>query len=275
MIVPCSIVKPVTLKKGGKLVMKFDTETFDDVAENYENFNDKPLIAIITNHDGEFIKEPCSTENMEGLKDGGKLILGFDSKGMGSINKNYRKFRGKPIILDLRIDADKQREILSQISPEQRKMCFAIFKDIGVYVGDYNVESVKEQQKANFLQTFPNHDTFSLSNCKRELANEFITFLVAFCFIQGIPLRQSPREAFDSVDTYLYLCLRYEKCAICGKPSETHHWNAIGMGRDRRKYDDSDHRKIALCREHHTEVETIGRDTFAEKHHIYGVKFAA
>ena len=58
---------------------------------------------------------------------------------------------------------------------------------------------------------------------------------------------------------------------MCGQDGEEHHWDAIGMGRDRRKIDDSDLRKIRLCRVLHTEVETIGRDTFENKYHVYGV----
>lgn len=66
-----------------------------------------------------------------------------------------------------------------------------------------------------------------------------------------------------------------EYCEITGyqKPAEIHHWDAIGMGRDRKKVDDSKHRKIALCREHHTEAHAIGRDTFGDKHHVYGILF--
>ncbi|MHB8171232.1 MAG: putative HNHc nuclease [Thermincolia bacterium] len=49
--------------------------------------------------------------------------------------------------------------------------------------------------------------------------------------------------------------------------------DVIGMGRDRREYDDSKHEKIALCREHHTEAHTIGWKTFAGKYHVIGLVF--
>ena len=45
------------------------------------------------------------------------------------------------------------------------------------------------------------------------------------------------------------------------------------MGRDRKKVDDSDLRKMQLCRKHHVEIEAIGRDTFEIKHHVYGVLY--
>jgi hypothetical protein len=273
MILPCTIAKLSTLKNGGKAVFRFTDDVYDTVSEYYGNFRDKPLQMTMANSDGEAVKVPCNIDNMESLTKGGKLIVAFGDDVIDQVTKEYRKFRGVPLNLELQIDADKQREILSQISGEQRKMCFAIFKDIGVHTGDYNVESVKEQQKANFLRTFSHHEAFSLSNCKRELANEFITFLVTFCFIQGIPLRQSPREAFSEVEVYLYLCLKHKKCCITGKPGEVHHVSSIGMGRDRRHYDDSKHLKICLSREMHTEAHTIGWDTFAEKYHVIGVIF--
>lgn len=83
----------------------------------------------------------------------------------------------------------------------------------------------------------------------------------------------SPKEAFDDIERYIRLSLEKRFCAVCGaiEGVEVHHWDAIGMGRDRTHYNDSNHRKICLCRGHHTEAETIGRDTFADKYHVYGV----
>ena len=48
--------------------------------------------------------------------------------------------------------------------------------------------------------------------------------------------------------------------------------NTLQVGNDRNKVDDSDKRKIALCREHHQEAHSMGWDSFKEKYHVEGVK---
>lgn len=65
--------------------------------------------------------------------------------------------------------------------------------------------------------------------------------------------------------------IKYKICCICGRKGEMHHYNAIGMGRNRSKIDDKDLRKMQLSRIHHTKIETIGRDSFEKKYHVYGV----
>jgi hypothetical protein len=49
--------------------------------------------------------------------------------------------------------------------------------------------------------------------------------------------------------------------------------DAIGMGRDRKTYDDSGHKKISLCRVCHSEAHTIGWETFSNKYVVVGVVF--
>lgn len=67
--------------------------------------------------------------------------------------------------------------------------------------------------------------------------------------------------------------MKLKKCAICGREGEIHHVDTIGMGNDRRKVDDSDYRKICLCRQHHTEAHNIGMTEFESKYKVYGIKF--
>lgn len=73
-------------------------------------------------------------------------------------------------------------------------------------------------------------------------------------------------------DSFYRECLYERYCAVCGQPrADVHHWDPLGSGRNRRKYDDSGHRKIALCRAHHSEVHNIGRETFAGKYKVRGI----
>jgi hypothetical protein len=45
------------------------------------------------------------------------------------------------------------------------------------------------------------------------------------------------------------------------------------MGRDRREIDDSQSKKMCLCRKHHGEAHNIGNDLFEKKYHVYGIKY--
>ncbi|WP_231701776.1 putative HNHc nuclease [Crassaminicella thermophila] len=61
-----------------------------------------------------------------------------------------------------------------------------------------------------------------------------------FVFRWNIPLLDHGLNRTDDIGKYLWQCLKIQKCAICGKKeAEIHHWDAIGRGIDRKKYDDS------------------------------------
>ena len=65
----------------------------------------------------------------------------------------------------------------------------------------------------------------------------------------------------------------YTRCSICGRKGKVHHWDAIGMGNDRKHYDDSTNRKICLCREHHTLAHSYGRERVMQVYHVFGVYY--
>jgi hypothetical protein len=77
-------------------------------------------------------------------------------------------------------------------------------------------------------------------------------------------------EYVDDIDDYVYACLINKKCPICGKKADLHHYENIGMGRNRDTIIHEGMEVISLCREHHTEAHTIGRDSFFKKYHIDG-----
>lgn len=214
---------------------------------------------------------PCEIASLNTLKKGMKIVLNINDKETPKVMKDIYNFMDKPITVELLVDADKTRELMKLITPEQRKKIYAILKDMASYLGD-TTDNVKDTMKNGFIQA-SQYEDFSLSNCSKECAGDFIEYLIRICFQMGIPLSESPIDGFNDVDKYLELCLREKKCCICGRPGEVHHWDAIGMGRDRRHYDDEKNRKMCLCRGHHTEIETIGRDAFEDKYHVHGIIF--
>lgn len=159
------------------------------------------------------------------------------------------------------------------ITPEQRKKAYATIKDISEYTGDLP-EVTKEWLKYLMIAR-TGCRYFSLSDCSVDIARQYINTLLDYALENGVILAESGIDRTDDINAYLYSCIRQRKCAICGRNGEIHHWDAIGMGRDRRQIDDSRHRKVCLCREHHTEAHTIGRERFEEKYHVYGIVLGA
>nr|DAY64600.1 MAG TPA: Putative HNHc nuclease [Caudoviricetes sp.] len=157
------------------------------------------------------------------------------------------------------------------ISAEQRKKAYATIRDIADFTG-YTPEEMKERLKLeHIIRT--GCDEFSLSNCTMDTAREFINTMLDLALEMGVPLMDFGSNRTDDIDHYLWACLKNRKCAICGRPGEIHHSDAIGMGNDRTEVDDSNHKKICLCRIHHTEAHTVGMEVFEERYRVYGIKF--
>lgn len=162
------------------------------------------------------------------------------------------------------------------LSPEQRKKIFALINDISLW--NYDDADINRFWLTQYFCIEKGIEPFSLSPKKPNvadmtLAKEFVNYLIEFCFINDIATLDNMMHYTDDINTYLYLCIKHKKCAICQDKGEIHHSDAIGMGRNRRTVDDSFLKKICLCRKHHTEAHTIGRDTFFRKYHVYGIKY--
>lgn len=157
------------------------------------------------------------------------------------------------------------------ITSEQRKRIYATLNDIADELG-YSREDCKNLFKRLFQESYRIEEDISFKDCTKYIASDFIDFLLEFCYYHGIALKEEfgINRAYN-VTHYLQLCLKYKKCCICGCDAEKHHEDAIGMGNNRNKVDDSKKRKMALCRIHHTERHTIGETAFCEKYHVYGI----
>lgn len=160
------------------------------------------------------------------------------------------------------------------ISAEQRKKAYATIADISKYTGD-NPEWMKEYLKSLHMAR-TGCDEFSLSSKSQQSATmdearEFINTIMDFAIEHGVILDDLGINRTDDINRYIYCCIKHKKCAVCGRNGEIHHWDAIGMGNDRTEIDDSQKRKICLCRVHHTECHTIGNAEFEKKHKVYGI----
>lgn len=156
------------------------------------------------------------------------------------------------------------------LSERQRKSCYAMLREIAVWSG-YEPDEIKDMMKFNFISSLvEDMQQFSLSNAPMSLVAAFQTFLARFIVSHDVPTRRPMLEYVDDVQDYVYSCLIAKKCPVCGKPAELHHIDAVGMGRDRTEIIHEGLEVISLCREHHTEMHTIGKADFFKKYHING-----
>lgn len=191
-------------------------------------------------------------------KDGTDLVVSVPDLKLGDMFQR-KKIRNA----EIRFDDGRH------ISAEQRKKAYATIRDISDWTG-YLPEEMKEILKyQHMMRTGDSY--FSLSNCSMDTAREFINTILEFAIENGIPLSDNAIERTDDIGRYLYYCLLHKKCAICGKDGEIHHEDAIGMGNDRTKVDDSSYKKICLCREHHTLAHSLGVIRFREMYKVYGI----
>ena len=155
------------------------------------------------------------------------------------------------------------------ISIEQRKKAYATIRDIADYTG-YLPEEQKEWLKYLYIQK-TGDDYISLSDCSMDQAREFINVILEYAIESGIQLSEQAINRTDDIGKYLYFCIKHKKCAICGQAGEIHHEDAIGMGNDRKTLDDSNYKKICLCRKHHTLAHQMGVDRFTKMYKVYGI----
>ena len=69
---------------------------------------------------------------------------------------------------------------------------------------------------------------------------------------------------------YLQYLREQEHCSLCYKetPTEPHHIDQIGMGRDRKKPLRRHYTAIPVCRHCHTEYHNLGKKMYSIKHQV-------
>lgn len=184
------------------------------------------------------------------------------------------------------------------ITPEQRRKIFALVHDITGYISgvtDRNeirftlsamqvlyLMDATDEESVRFALTdnycrLQGVDLFSLStkneNCaSRELASDFIDWLVNLCVENAIPCMDTLLNRCEDVERYVYACVANRRCAICGKKADIHEVEAVGMGRNRSKIGHVGQLVEPLCRGHHQEAGEIGQKSFDELYHLSPIR---
>ncbi|MDV8931167.1 putative HNHc nuclease [Leuconostoc citreum] len=199
-------------------------------------------------------------------KAGNEILFRFrDEESANQFLSTFQLF--KQTLVEIQVRDDRE------ISAQQRKFIYALFRDISNWSGDLT-EYVKQLFKMWFEQ-WKDLDEFSLRDVEKSVAAGLITFMLDFVAEHNVPLSFKPLDALEPEDVahFEYACLMNKCCVICGKkPSDLHHLDTIGQGVDRRKTNHLKHRAVQLCRIHHNEAHTLGIETFLSKYHINGIK---
>ena len=159
-----------------------------------------------------------------------------------------------------------------KLSDKQRRTCYALLRAISDYTGQ-GVESTKEYMKLRFLvedleQT--NAKIFSLATASMSLVCAYQRYLVRFILDFDIPCNFPLLDFVDDVADFIYYSLVTKKCCICGAPTDLHHIDRVGMGRNRHDIIHEGLEVLPLCREHHTEAHTMPDEAFFNMYHIPG-----
>ena len=156
------------------------------------------------------------------------------------------------------------------ISAEQRRKAWALMTEIAAYQGQDKEDVYREQSAAFSIKNFESLQghLFHLSTATVSEARAFITLLIEIIIEYGIPTKEPLYGLCDDLPRYMYACLINKKCAVCGKKAELHHYERVGMGRNRNEINHIGMLAEAVCREHHREIDTIGQKAFDEKYHL-------
>lgn len=174
------------------------------------------------------------------------------------------------------MNAEIRFDDMRHISAKQRKKIYALIKDITVWYGNmyaWEKETVKELLKWEFMGE-TGYDYFSLSNTDMTTAKEFISWLIEFCLINGVPLGEEAYLQAEDITRYVYYCLEKRICCVTGRLDDItlHHVDVIGMGGNRNKTDHSEHRVLPLNSEVHALFEHYGNQVMLAKYHLVPVK---
>lgn len=156
-------------------------------------------------------------------------------------------------------------------SDTQKNSVHMLISDISKWSGHYKNE-LRQCLKDDFCY-INECDMFSMRTVDMTTCREFITYLVDFCIHYNVPMKHKLGGLAEDSRRYVYKCLEYRKCAVCGATgADIHHCTGsrVGMGRDRSQIIHVGLECISLCRECHSLCHA-GENEFLEREKLQGV----
>ena len=151
---------------------------------------------------------------------------------------------------------------------QQRKHWYALIKDIADYTGE-NKALIIMKMKYYFMmqEDYPKEPSLARNKMKIEDTNKLLQLVIDYCIENDIPLRKNYLPLMEQKQLFAMTMKRI--CWITHKPNaELCHFGAVGMGRNRNKYDHTKSKFMTLSHELHMEQHRIGERSFCEKYNI-------
>lgn len=154
--------------------------------------------------------------------------------------------------------------------PAQRKLFFALCNDIQSWAGAPMKDFLKDYFYTAYSIENDGAEISLADNTSNSVsdANRLLDIVVDFVFEWNVPIKESYELLPKNENWFLYQCCKHRECFECGRHADIHHVETIGMGGNRLKVDHTKRRVMALCREHHREIEQIGRSKFSAKYKL-------
>lgn len=176
-------------------------------------------------------------------------------------------------LIEVDIDFPDNRKITSKQNAFIHDLINAIAFGLG-----YDPTFTKSVMKEGF-SVYKGIDDFSVArrSCSVDTANEFIEFLIDFCFDHNIGFKGDHWQLDKATNNMLYSLTMNRICWVCGKPHADldHATGAVGLGRDRSKIDHTQSRFFTLCREHHNQRHNMGIDAFCGYYQVKPLKLSS
>lgn len=133
---------------------------------------------------------------------------------------------------------------------------------------DLKLAHIKSMQDMYFKK----EKTFSVAMnlFSKQKMTELIDFSLALLKEHNIPFRSAITEMLkeQEYEHYVWFCLKYKTCEVCGHMGELHHVDQRGS-KGYKTDDGRNERVTCLCRKHHSEIHADARAY--EKYGIHGI----
>lgn len=166
----------------------------------------------------------------------------------------------------------------NKVTRKQQQKAHALIRDINDFSDNDFIENAERNLKIDFcIQSGLPFDTlFSLSNCSRDIARQFITYLVEYCFKYDIPFDSKDLHLDFDTNRKMFLSAVHNRCFVTQSRRQDavlhiHHVNPVGRN-NRIIVDHRNRYYMILTAELHDEIHRLGYWDFCEKWHCGAIK---
>ena len=166
-----------------------------------------------------------------------------------------------------------------EISNQQRKLLFALWRDYEKYTG-VPLDAVEAWFKYEYMleRDLDHLPSVSRGSMDKDTATDFITFTLEYFLNEGIPFAQQDWYKGADVNRVCYAMLANRICFVCGKEhSDVHHMvgSTVGSGNNRNEVNHIGRMVVCLCREDHSAMHQLGEKEFMDLNVFVPIKLNA